>query len=161
MKRLSFLLSIVITPLIFFSCTKSGIATTDNPTPLVSNSSWTIAGNTYSGTGMFNDTVLEAGEQNTIRVVFNGTPVAGSYTVINPYTITNGDTTYSVLNNTNCYLGVFLANQGWAYSSDTTTNGVTVTVTGSKITSTFSNIPLIGTKGVAIDSTVSGTVVQQ
>jgi hypothetical protein len=153
MKTLPSFILVPVIAMILYGCSKTnGIGASVPATVLIPNSTWTVAGNTYSGTGLFSaDTILDAGEQNAIKIVFNGTPVAGSYTVV------TGNTPDSLLTSTECYVGVFVANKGWSTSVDTSINLVNVTVTAGKITSTFFNIPLSGVS----DSTVSGTVVQQ
>jgi hypothetical protein len=140
----------------FFACSKK-----NNPAPAKATT-WNVGGNNYTGTTTaFNKNVLVAYDSKltpiiSISIGFSARPVAGTYTVVNPYA--------SVIFSGQCYIEENL--DGGLYTDSG--GQVTVTVNNDKITATFSNITMSTQTGFnpntgytfAVATTTSGALIE-
>jgi hypothetical protein len=145
MKKISLLTLAVITALTFSSCKKSSSGGAPNQ--------WTLNGTTYKGIITSNEfgflSSLDA-SGNAADISFVVTPTANG-----TYTVTDG----SGSDASDCSLEIETASgDGWA-STGKAGDKVTVTVSGGKITASFSGVTVESLNTQAV-TTTSGTLVQ-
>lgn len=143
MKKLFLLALIALSAIAISSCKKS------NPAPVVSNQ-WTIDGSTFNNV----DSGIQGGDtlyavddhQNELWIAFGQAPVPGTYAVVNWIANITG----TVLTTTQCDIYAIREDPSFLpYTSNGGSgNTVKVTVTGGKITATFSNIIMTSDLGV-------------
>jgi hypothetical protein len=158
MKKLSLLVLIAITAIIFFGCSKSKTS----PATAASSTEWTLNGTTYKGlVTTYNDTTTGLGilvsvdpAGNYLSVIFYSHPAANG-----TYTVTNGGVTS--LDNTDCQIecGVYTGSASDIYTSTGKTGDqLNLSISGGKLKVSFTNITVAYNQTI---TTVSGTALQQ